>query len=286
MSERDRLRRAPGDPRPAQEARRARARGCFIAATIFCWRRCARQLVLARVAVVLAGARQRERLLAVDVRRAGLQAQRVAAVAKAAVDARDDAAAAVVTPPIASTSSGNSSKLTRITWSIVDAEVLLDGLHRQRRPAERVGGVDLVLAEARDVDDRVARDRELGAVRRRRRASAGSSPSGPAPARLRARLARALGRTSEPRIEHVDGLTIGAPPDVSSERVASSTRSWRNCALNRKSTTESATQPASARAPSGRRARRRRAAGAGPSGVAPRAARRAAARRRPSGALR
>ena len=41
----------------------------------------AREVVLARVAVVRARARERERLLAVDVRRARLQAQRVAAVA-------------------------------------------------------------------------------------------------------------------------------------------------------------------------------------------------------------
>ena len=41
------------------------------------------------------------------------------------------------------------------------AEERLDGLDRQRRAAERVGGVDLVDAVPRDVDLDVARDREL-----------------------------------------------------------------------------------------------------------------------------
>src|SRR5205814_3979057 len=46
----------------------------------------------------------------------------------------------------------------------LDAEELLDGGDRQGRPADRVGGVDLVAAVAGDVHDRVARDRQPRAV--------------------------------------------------------------------------------------------------------------------------
>ena len=71
-----------------------------------------------------ARARERERLLAVDVVVPRLQPQRVAAVLEAAVDPRDDAAAGVVDRrPSRRSASGSSSKSTSITWLIVDAEV-------------------------------------------------------------------------------------------------------------------------------------------------------------------
>ena len=61
-------------------------------------------------------------------------------------------------------SCGKFSKLTSTRWLTGDAEVLLDGADRQRRAADRVGRVDLVLAVAGDVDDGVARDRERRVV--------------------------------------------------------------------------------------------------------------------------
>ena len=72
------------------------SRRLFIALNSACWcsSRC-RSCLVGR-AQVLARARQRERLLAVDVVGAGAQAQRVAAVAKPPLMLRDDAAAGVV----------------------------------------------------------------------------------------------------------------------------------------------------------------------------------------------
>ena len=112
----------------------------------------------------MARAREGERLLAVDACRPALQAQGEAAVLEAAVDARHDAAAGVV----------DAARRVDEGWEVVevdledmvdlDAEVLLDRLHRERGAADRVGRVDLVAPVAGDVDDRVARDRELGAV--------------------------------------------------------------------------------------------------------------------------
>ena len=86
-----RLRRVPGDPRQAHERRRARAAGPSSRRGSSAGAR-AREVVLGRVAVVLARARERERLSAVEVVLAGAQVQRDAAVARAAVDLRADAA--------------------------------------------------------------------------------------------------------------------------------------------------------------------------------------------------
>ena len=66
----DRLRRVPGDPRQAEERRRARTARHFIAARIFCWRRARVRSFSRGLQRVLARAGERERLLAVDVRRA------------------------------------------------------------------------------------------------------------------------------------------------------------------------------------------------------------------------
>ena len=84
----DRRRRVPGDPRQAQEARGREQPALHVVEQ--------RLLVLLALDVglvgraeVLARARERERLLAVEVMRAGGQPQRVAAAAEAAVDARD-----------------------------------------------------------------------------------------------------------------------------------------------------------------------------------------------------
>ena len=54
------------------------------------------------------------------------------------------------------------------TWSILYADEILQGLDRELGTAEGVGGVDLVLAVARDLDIHVARERDdvgLGALR-------------------------------------------------------------------------------------------------------------------------
>ena len=66
----------------------------LIAERIFCWRRARVRSFSLRVALVVAGAGERERLLAVELVRAGLQPQRRAAVLGAAVDLGDHAAAA------------------------------------------------------------------------------------------------------------------------------------------------------------------------------------------------
>ena len=75
-----RLGHVPGDERQPQE-RHGDSSRLFIAATIFCWRR-ARVRSFSLRAVVVARAGERQRLLAVDVGLAGLQAQRVAAAAR------------------------------------------------------------------------------------------------------------------------------------------------------------------------------------------------------------
>src|SRR5262249_13241296 len=118
----------------------------------------------AGIAQVLARARQGERLLAVDVRRTALETQREAAVLEAAVDLRDDAAAGVVD---AAHRVDEGREVVEVDLEDVvdrDAEELLDRLDGERCAAEGVRGVDLVAAVAGDVDDRVARYRELGAV--------------------------------------------------------------------------------------------------------------------------
>ena len=89
-----RLGRAPGDQRQPDERHRRQQPALHRADDLLLAPR-ARQVVLVAVARVLARAGERQRLLAVDVRLAGRQAQRVAAVPEAAVDPRDDAAAAV-----------------------------------------------------------------------------------------------------------------------------------------------------------------------------------------------
>ena len=101
------------------------------------------------VAEVLARAGEGERLVAVDVRLARRQAQRVAAVAEAAVDARDDAAAPVGDAAHRVDELGEALEVDLDDVVDLDAEVLLDGLDRQRGAADRVGGVDLVRARAR-----------------------------------------------------------------------------------------------------------------------------------------
>src|SRR5215218_4706780 len=135
----------------------------FMAARIFCWRR-------ARV-------RSSSRLLHSFLRvRARASAWRpsmcvvprlrrsVAAVLEAAVDARHDAAAGVVDAAHRVDERGEVGDVDLEDVVDVDAQVLLDGLDRQRGAAERVRRVDLVAAVAGDVDDGVARDRQLRAV--------------------------------------------------------------------------------------------------------------------------
>ena len=136
----------------------------FIAATIFCWR-------VARVRSFSRGLQSFLRVRASASaclpsmwRRAGLQAQRVAAVPEAAVDPRDDAAAGVRDAAHRVDELRELREVHDDDVVDVDPEVALDGPDRERRAAEGVGGVDLVEPVARDVDDRVARDRQLRAV--------------------------------------------------------------------------------------------------------------------------
>src|SRR4051812_10250986 len=90
-----RLGRVPRDERQADErARRGQAR--LHRAEDLLLAPGARAVALALVAGFLARRGERERLLAVEVRRAAAQARGVAAVLEAAVDLRDDAAAGVV----------------------------------------------------------------------------------------------------------------------------------------------------------------------------------------------
>ena len=155
----DRLRRRPRDPRQADERLDGgdlvldRAEDLLLAAR-------AGQVRFLGVAIVVAGAGERERLLAVDLLLAALQAQRVAAVLEAAVELGDDAAAAVGD---AAERVDQLREVLEVDLDQVvdlDAEVGLDGADRQRGAADGVRGVDLVLAGAGDVDHGVARDRE------------------------------------------------------------------------------------------------------------------------------
>ena len=119
---------------------------------------------LAGRAQVLARARDRERLLAVDVMRARAQAQRVAAADEAAVQARDDAAAGVGD---AAHRVDQLGKVFEVDFHDVvdrDIEQALDHRDRQRRPAELVRGVDLLQAVSGYFDDRVARNRQTRRV--------------------------------------------------------------------------------------------------------------------------
>ena len=131
------------------------------------------QVVLVRVAGVLARARERERLLAVEVRLlAGADAHRHAAVRVAAVDLGDDAAARVVDAAHRVDEVGEVVEAHLDDVVDVDAEVLLDRLDRERRAADRVGGVDLLAAVRRGCR-RACRGRSTaGCSRRRRRAAA------------------------------------------------------------------------------------------------------------------
>jgi hypothetical protein len=128
----------------------------FIALMTFCWRR-------ARVRSFSLGLQS---LWRVRARASGpsSQAQREAAVLEAAVDLRHDAAAGVVDPAHRVDEGGEVVEADLEDVVDRDAEVLLDGLHRERGAADRVGRVDLVAPVAGDVDHRVARYRELGAV--------------------------------------------------------------------------------------------------------------------------
>ena len=153
-------------------------------------------------------------------------------------------------------------------------EELLDGLHGERRAAERVRGVDLVLAEARHVDDHVARDRELGAV-------PAADPHqldrvrAPAPAGLRAGLPRAL----RPHVGAEDqdrrrARRSARPPLVSSDRVARVDPVLEELRAEQEQHDRERDPADAARsAPSARRARRRGAARG--AGAAPGRARRA-----------
>ena len=113
----------------------------------------------------------------------------------------------------------------------LDPEVLLDRLDRERRAADRVGGVDLVAAVAGDVDDRVARDRELRAVRRRRSAAAGCCPSGSGRRRRRPAPSCPACARSEPRTSVVCGLVRPTPPPASRACAESGTASCWSVAL-------------------------------------------------------
>ena len=64
-------------------------------------------------------------------------------------------------PPTASTSFRNPEKSISTTW-LTGTPVTAAGLDRERRPTPRVGDVDLVRADAGDVDLQVARDGERG----------------------------------------------------------------------------------------------------------------------------
>ena len=184
----DRLRRLPGDRGQADERLRADQPALDRGEDLLLAPR-AREVVLGRVALVLAGPREGERLLAVEVVLAALEAQRVAAVLGAAVDAADHAAAGVVDPAERVDEGGEVLEVHLDEVVDRDAEVLRDRLGGEPRAAVGVGGVDLVAAVAGDVDDRVARDREAGGLPaagahehdRVRRGSAGRSCSRRAP---------------------------------------------------------------------------------------------------------
>ena len=92
------------------------------------------------------------------------QAQRVAAVAKAAVDTRDHAPARVVDPAHRVDQLGEVFEVDFHHVVDGDAEVALDHRDRKRRSPEGVGGVDLLQSVGRNGHDGVARDREPCAV--------------------------------------------------------------------------------------------------------------------------
>ena len=160
MSERIAFGACHAHPRQPEEGRRAEHRRLLIAAMIFCWRRARVRSFSLRRAVVLARAREASASLPSRWFLPPWSAQRVAAVAVAAVDAADHAAAGVVDAAERVDEVGEVLEVDLDEVVDLDAEVLLDRADRQRRPADRVGGVDLVAAVAGDVDQRVARDRQ------------------------------------------------------------------------------------------------------------------------------
>src|SRR4051794_33711063 len=159
----DGLRHVPRDERQAQESMKREDPALHGGQDLLLAPR-PRPVVLAAVAEVLPRAREGERLTAVDVGRAALEPEREATVLEAAVDARDDAPARVVDPAHGVDQRREVREVDEEDVVDVDPEVSLDGPDGQRWAADRVRGVDLVAPVAGDVDDRVARDRQLRAV--------------------------------------------------------------------------------------------------------------------------
>ena len=186
-------------------------------------------------------------------------------------------------PPSASISCGKFSKLTSTRWLTWMPRYCSTVRIASAGPPIRVGGVDLVLAVAGDVDDGVARDRE-------RRVVAAADPHQQDRVRarrladlVRARLLGALG--ARVGAEHEDrvrrGQRVAARRRARCRRRSETFDDWI-CAETRKRTSEIASQATSA-ASSQRTTRqtlirRRRAArgacGAGGCGGAPRSPRR------------
>ena len=235
----------------------------LIEPTIFCWRRARVRSIpcgLQSLWRVRASASACLPLISCSPR---LQPQRVAAVLEAAVELGDDAAAPVGD---AAERVDQLREVLEVDLDEVvdlDPEVLLDGADRERRPADRVGGVDLVLAVAGDVDDGVARDRE-------RRVVAAADPHQQDRVRargladlVRARLLGALrarvGAEDEDRVRRRQRVAGAAELVVGGARRPSPTGPAR------RSGTARARPPARPRArpaASARRARRRSGAGA------------------------
>jgi hypothetical protein len=148
------------------------------------------------------------------VRLPGRQAQRVAAVAEAAVDARDDAAAVVGDAAHRVDELREAREVDLDDVVDLEAEVLLDGADHERGAADRVGGVDLVGPRAGDVHDGVAGDGQLGrlaaarALEQDRVGAAGSL-------RVRAGLGGALRATVRAEDERGRGAEQAGPPGSS-----------------------------------------------------------------------
>ena len=147
-------------------------------------------------------------------------------------------------PPIASMNLGKLAKLTTIRWLILTPGELLDRLDRQRRAAERVGGVDLACAPWPGMSATVSR----GIDSRREvpppiRHSMIVSERLPASLRVGARLLGARrARWSVPMISTVSVEVSMLPPELSAAEAEAGTLPVSIWALIRNSTSESSSQ--------------------------------------------
>ena len=127
---------------------------------ICCWRFSRVRSFSARVAGVVPGPGQGQRVAAVEVMRPGPEIEREAAVLDPSADLRADPAGLHRDPADIVDELGEVGQVD--DDHVVDPEPgeLLDRLDRQRRPAVGVGGIDLAHAVAGDRGGRVPGDRE------------------------------------------------------------------------------------------------------------------------------